>query len=71
MLTLHRKRRIGGTVVIDRTPHDRHYRACNADRFEDDGMNAARGLVNGLVIGLACWALLALGVWALSFLWSN
>jgi hypothetical protein len=64
MLTLHRKRRIAGTVVRDTNPHARHYRACNADTF-DDPLATARGCVNGAVIGLAIWALLGVVGWAI------
>jgi hypothetical protein len=70
---MHRKRRIGGTVTRDTSPHAMHYRACNSDKFdpaEDDALRAARGIINALVIGAALWALLALGVWALSMLWA-
>ncbi|MFO0450758.1 MAG: hypothetical protein ACK52I_19205 [Pseudomonadota bacterium] len=71
MLTLHKRRRIAGTVTYTTAnpPHAQSWRAAN-DEQEDDALRAARGIINALVIGAALWALLAVGVWALSFLWA-
>ena len=71
MLTLHRKRRIGGTVTRDTNPHAMHYRACNSDRFDgdDDALGAAKGILLALALCALSWiALAAVGVWALEIL---
>lgn len=73
MTTLHvrSRRRIGGTVTYTTAnpPHAQSWRAAN-DEQEDDALRAARGIINALVIGAALWALLAVAIWAISFLWA-
>lgn len=71
MLTLHKRRRIAGTVTYTTAnqPHAQSWRAAN-DEQEDDALRVAKGLVNATIIGAALWALLAVSVWALSFLWA-
>lgn len=73
MATLHlrTRRKIAGTVTYTTAnpPHAQSWRAAN-DEQEDDALRAARGIINALVIGAALWALLAVSVWALSFLWA-
>ena len=70
MLTLHKRRRIAGTVTYTTAtpPHAQSWRAANDE--QEDALRVAKGMINALVIGAALWALLALGVWALSMLWS-
>lgn len=52
--------------------HQQNWRAANAQRFddEDDALRAARGIWNGLLIGGALWAFLAVCVWGFSMLWT-
>ena len=71
MLTLHKRRRIAGTVTYTTAnpPHAQSWRAAN-DEGQEDALRVAKGMINALVIGAALWALLAVSVWALSFLWS-
>ncbi len=71
MLTLHKRRRIAGTVTYTTAnpPHAQSWRAAN-DEQEDDALRVAKGMINALVIGAALWALLAVSVWAISFLWA-
>jgi hypothetical protein len=71
VLTLHKRRRIAGTVTYTTAnpPHAQSWRAAN-DEQEDDALRVAKGMINALVIGAALWALLAVSVWAISFLWA-
>ncbi len=70
MTTMFKRRRFGDTRFDDPAPHAQSWRAAN-DEGEDDALRAARGIINALVIGGAMWALLAVGLWALSFLWAQ
>jgi hypothetical protein len=69
MTTMFKRRRFGDTRFDDPAPHAQSWRAANDDG-EDDALQAARGIINALVISAALWALLAVSVWALSFLWA-
>lgn len=51
-------------------PHQQNWRAAN-DSGDDDALRAARGIWNGLCIGGALWALIAVCVWGLSMLWAQ
>jgi hypothetical protein len=66
MLTLHKRRRIAGTVTYTTAnpPHAQSWRAAN-DEQEDDALRVAKGLVNATIIGAALWALLFVAGWAI------
>ena len=64
MLTLHQRSKLAQTIANDRNRHARTYRDCLEDDEPDDGLRAARGVVNGLAIMAVVWALLFVGVWA-------
>ena len=70
MLTLHKRRRIAGTVTYTTAnpPHAQSWRAAN-DEQEDDALGAAKGILLALALCALSWiALAAVGVWALEIL---
>ncbi len=70
MMTLHQRRRAAHTTHGTES-HNRYWRDCaNDNSAEDDALRVAKGMINALVIGAALWALLAVSVWAISFLWA-
>jgi hypothetical protein len=66
MLTLHRRRRIGETIT-GLPAHQVNWRAANDPRV-DDTFDAARGMVNGVALGLGLWALIGFVWWVVHLL---
>lgn len=67
MLTLHRRRRIAQTIVgLD--AHQVNWRAANDPNMADEPLDAARGMVNGVALGLAVWVLIGFVLWVVALL---
>jgi hypothetical protein len=60
VLTLHKRRRIGGTVTYTTNRHAQSWRDQAAN---DDGLDAARGILLACALGALAWAVIGGLLW--------